>query len=197
MTVTRLAWHPREHARTLDVLDDRIQEEGALQLRFVPLRVHEGGVHEPVQELLVEQDAADVPRCGSTQNRLFRPESAVLIIVFNPSSVLVTVRVKKITFLGQILQSNHCGRFTRIRRSFAGSRLCLAGNLGENKKLRFVIIITPMVMVSVKVLDKHHVMKELVGPAFNKAKTKQCPERTYLESRGKKDSESLRGHHED
>ena len=95
MTVTRLAWHPREHARTLDVVDDRVQEEGALQPRLVPLRVHEGGVHGPVQELLVEQDTVDVLHCGSTQNRLFGQESAVLIIVFHPSSVLVTVRAKK------------------------------------------------------------------------------------------------------
>ena len=57
MTVTRLALHPREHARTLDVVDDRVNEEGALQPRLVPLRVHEGGVHGPVQELLLEQDA--------------------------------------------------------------------------------------------------------------------------------------------
>ena len=54
MTVPRLAWHPPEHARTLDVTSDWVQEEGALQPRLVPLRVHEGGVQ---QELLVEQDA--------------------------------------------------------------------------------------------------------------------------------------------
>ena len=73
VTVPRLAWHPREHAQTLDVVDDRVQEEGALQPRLVPLRVHEGGVHGPVQELQVEQDAVDVLHCGSTQNRLFAP----------------------------------------------------------------------------------------------------------------------------
>ena len=60
ITVTRLAWHPREHARTVDVVDDRVKEEGALQPRLVPLHVHEGGVHGPVQEHLVEQDAVDV-----------------------------------------------------------------------------------------------------------------------------------------
>ena len=42
--------------------------------------VHSG----PAQELLVEQDAVDVLQCGSTQNRLFGPESAVLVIVFHP-----------------------------------------------------------------------------------------------------------------
>ena len=81
MTVTRVAWHPREHARTL----------GAQ-----PRLVHEGGgVHGPVQELLVQQDAVDALHCGSTRSRLFGPESAVFIIVFHPSSVLVTVRAKK------------------------------------------------------------------------------------------------------
>ena len=55
--VLRLAWRPREHTWALDVADDRIQEEGALQLRLVPLPVHEGGVHGPVQKLLVKQDA--------------------------------------------------------------------------------------------------------------------------------------------
>ena len=87
MTVTRLAWHPREHARTLDVVDDRVLEEGALQPRLVPLRVHEGGVHGPVKELLVEQVAVDVLQNGSTQNRMFGPEngdwSAVWIFVFS------------------------------------------------------------------------------------------------------------------
>ena len=55
MTVTRLAWRPREHTWAPHVEDDRVQQEGALQPRLVPLRVHEGGVHGPVQELLVEQ----------------------------------------------------------------------------------------------------------------------------------------------
>ena len=67
MAVTRLAWRPREHTRDPHVEDDRVQNEGALQPRLVPLRVHEGGVHGPVQELLVEQDAVDVLHCGSTQ----------------------------------------------------------------------------------------------------------------------------------
>ena len=41
---------------------------GALQPRLVPIRVHEGGVHGPVQELLVEQDSVDVLHCVWTQN---------------------------------------------------------------------------------------------------------------------------------
>ena len=106
VAVTRLAWRPREHTWDEHVEDDRVQQEGALQPRLVPLRVHEGGVHGPVQELLVEQDAVDVLeqdavdvlRCGTTQKkRLFGPgdESAVLIIVLHTSSVLVTVHQKK------------------------------------------------------------------------------------------------------
>ena len=51
------------------------KKEGALQPRLVPLRVHEGGVHGPVQELLVEQDAVDVLHCGSTQNSCVGPEN--------------------------------------------------------------------------------------------------------------------------
>ena len=57
MTVTKLALHPREHAETLDIVDDRVHEVGAFRPRLVPLRVHEGGVHARVHELLVEQDA--------------------------------------------------------------------------------------------------------------------------------------------
>ena len=95
VAVARLAWRPREHTRAPHIEDDRDQKEGALQPRLVPLRVHEGsGVHGPVQELLVEQDAVDALHYGSTQGRLFGPESAVFIIVFHPSSVLVTVRAK-------------------------------------------------------------------------------------------------------
>ena len=60
MTVTRLALRPREHAETLDNVDDRVHAEGALRPRLVPLRVYEGGVHAPVQELLIEQDAGDL-----------------------------------------------------------------------------------------------------------------------------------------
>ena len=67
MAVTRLAWRPREHTWAPHVEDDRVQQEGALQPRLVPLRVHEDGVHGPVQKLLVEQDAVDVLHCGSTQ----------------------------------------------------------------------------------------------------------------------------------
>ena len=75
MAVFRLAWRPREHTRAPHVEDYRVPKEGALQPRLVPLRVHEGGVHGPVQKLLVEQDAVDVLEqdavdvlhCGSTQ----------------------------------------------------------------------------------------------------------------------------------
>ena len=75
MAVTRLAWRPRELTWAPHVEDDRVQQEGALQPRLVPLHVHEGGVHGPVQKLLVEQDAVDVLEqdavdvlhCGSTQ----------------------------------------------------------------------------------------------------------------------------------
>ena len=75
IAVTRLAWRPREHTQDPHVEDDRVRKEGALQPRLVPLRVHEGGVHGPVQKLLVEQDAVDVLEqdavdvfhCGSTQ----------------------------------------------------------------------------------------------------------------------------------
>ena len=106
VAVTRVAWRPREHTWDEHVEDDRVQQEGALQPRLVPLRVHEGGVHGPVQKLLVEQDAVDVLEqdavdvlhCGTPQKkRLFGPgdESAVLIIVLHTSSVLVTVHQKK------------------------------------------------------------------------------------------------------
>ena len=68
MAVIRPAWRPREHT----------------------------WAHGPVQELLVEQDAVDVLHCGSTQNDCLDQkngdESAVSIIVFHTSSVLVTVR---------------------------------------------------------------------------------------------------------
>ena len=47
----------------------------------------------------------------------------------------------------KILPGNHHGRFTRIRWSFAGTRLCIAGILGENKKLRLVIILASNVTV--------------------------------------------------
>ena len=71
MTVTRQAWHPRKHAQTLDVADDRVQEAGALPPRLVPLRVHEGGVHGPVQDLLVERDAVGELHCGSLKKRSY------------------------------------------------------------------------------------------------------------------------------
>ena len=72
MAVMRLAWCPREHTQDPHV------EDGALQPRLVPLRVHDGGVHGPAQKLLVEQDAVDVLEqdavlhCGSTQKTAVR-----------------------------------------------------------------------------------------------------------------------------
>ena len=123
VAVTRLAWRPRQHTRAPHVEDDRVQQEGALQPRLVPLRVHEGGVHGPVKKLLVEQDAVDVLHCGSTQKkRLFGPghESAVLIIVLRTTSVLVTVHQKKKPKLIQTGKS--FWHFPGIRGSFTGSR---------------------------------------------------------------------------
>ena len=64
MTIAGLTLHPREH---LDIVADRFHEDGALRPRLVPLRVHEGGVHAPVQERLVEQDAVGKLCCGPTQ----------------------------------------------------------------------------------------------------------------------------------
>ena len=122
VAVTRVAWRPRQHTWAPHVEDDRVQQEGALQPRLVPLRVHEGGVHGPVQELLVEQDAVDVLEqdavdvlhCGTTQKkRLFGPgdESAVLIIVLH-TSVLVTVRASKQKKKPKLFrQQNHYGLF--------------------------------------------------------------------------------------
>ena len=102
LTVTKLAWRPRQHHCAPHIEDDRVQKEGALQPRLVPLRVHVGGVHGPAQELLVEQDAADVLEqdavCGSTQNGCSDQKMAMRVqccIVFHQSSVLVTVRAKK------------------------------------------------------------------------------------------------------
>ena len=53
----------------------RVHEEGALRPRLVPLRIDEGPVLGPVQELLVEQDAVGELHCGSAQTRLSRPEN--------------------------------------------------------------------------------------------------------------------------
>ena len=79
MAVARLTWRPREHTWTPDIVDGRVQKEGALQTRLVPLRVHEGGVHGPVQELLVEQDAVDVLQCGSIQNSCLDQKMAIRV----------------------------------------------------------------------------------------------------------------------
>ena len=105
-----------------------------LQPRLVPLRVHEGGVHGPVQVLLVEQDAVDVLEqdavdvlhCGTTQKkRLIGPgdESAVLITVLHTSSVLVTVQKKKDKIDSARKNiSAHVYHFPEILESFAGCR---------------------------------------------------------------------------
>ena len=77
VAVAMLAWCPREHTRAPHIEDDRVQKKGALQPRLVPLRVHEGGVHGPVQKLLVEQDAADVLHCGSTQKTAVRTRTSL------------------------------------------------------------------------------------------------------------------------
>ena len=120
MTVTRLALHPRDYSRILAVVDDRVHEEGALRPRLVPLRFHEGGVHGPVQELLVEQDAIGELRCGSTQTRLSGPQngdqSAVFFIFLHPTSVFVIARAKNIPklLMEKMLQGCSFGRLTQF-----------------------------------------------------------------------------------
>ena len=95
MTVTRLALHPRELAETWDIVDDRVHGEGALRPRLVPFRVHGGGVHAPVLELLVEQDAADELHC-----RLHQPKWRLVFSVsidLRLSSVVVIVHASENT----------------------------------------------------------------------------------------------------
>ena len=53
MAVTRRAWRPREHTWAPDIVDDRVQTEGASNHASYHFVVHEGGVHGPAQELLV------------------------------------------------------------------------------------------------------------------------------------------------
>ena len=82
--------------------------------------------------------------CGWTQNGLSGPESAVLTIIFHPSSVLVIVRAKK-TFFRKIT----------ARKPFMVAKPQFEGVLPEpgyalleflvKIKLRLIIIITPMV----------------------------------------------------
>ena len=71
----------------------------------------------------------------------------MLIIVFHPSSVLVTMRAKeKFTYFFTKNSSRQSfWSLTGIRGSFAGPRLCVAGIPGENKKRRLVIIMAAMV----------------------------------------------------
>ena len=99
MTVTRLALRPREHAETLDIVDDRVHEEGALRPRVIPLRVHVGGVHAPAQELLVEQDAVGELHSRSTQPGCLDNQRATVVqcfsIVWHLSSVFVIIHALK------------------------------------------------------------------------------------------------------
>ena len=57
-------------------------------------------------------------------------------------------------------------------------------------------------LFSVKMLDQHHVGKELVGPTFNLADVTRCcrsgrARRGHLDGWGKTWSEGFRGHNED
>ena len=69
--------------------DPGLQEEGALQPRLVSLRVHEGGVHEPVHDLLVERDAVGELHRGSTKKKkaIWTRECSFDHRFFHPSSV--------------------------------------------------------------------------------------------------------------
>ena len=170
MAVTRLAWRPREHTRDPHVEDDRVQKEGALQPRLVPLRVHEGGVDGPVAVDVLEQDAVDVLHCGSTQKkRLFGPsdESAMLIIVLHTSSVLVTARAKK-KKTALIQTGKSLWSFSGIRGSFAGSWLSLTGIGGRNKKRRLVIIYAPMVILHIRMTWEPWAVVCSQSPCMNK-----------------------------
>ena len=109
------------------------KKRGALQPRLIPLRVHEGGVHGPVQELLVEQDTVGELHCGSTQNRLLGPERAVSISVVHPSSVLVTVRAKKKKHENTAKKSLWL-LVPEIRGLLLGTWSCVAVILGGKKK---------------------------------------------------------------
>ena len=151
MAVTRLAWRPREHTRNPHVEDDRVQKEGALQPRLVPLRVHEGGVHGPAQKVLVEQDAVDVleqdavgidTKNGCSDHNIVRLTSAVLIIVLHTSSVHhqclspFVHKKAKINSDREIIMAIflNSGVFCRI--------LVVLGRNWESKKKRLVFIFT-------------------------------------------------------
>ena len=151
-----LAWCPGEHTWASHIEDDRVQKDGALQPRLVPLRVHEGGVHGPVQKKKKRarcrrrapaQCRKRAPLCIDTK-RLFGPEhgdeSAVLIIVLHTSSVLVTVRATKNAKSNSDKEVN-CGHFSRIRGSSARSRLLWTGIGGRNNKHRLAIMLASMV----------------------------------------------------
>ena len=66
MTVTKLAWHPREPSRAADIVDDRVEKECALQPRLEPVRVHEGGAHGLVQENIW---STKMPQANSIEDR--------------------------------------------------------------------------------------------------------------------------------
>ena len=58
---------------------DKVGLASAIRPRLSPLRVHEGGVHAPVQELLAKQDAVGELRSGSTQPRCLDTQMATVV----------------------------------------------------------------------------------------------------------------------
>ena len=65
---------------------------------------------------------------------------------------------------------------------------------------QFIEVDNHKALVFADLLDQHRVVKEVVGPAFDKANVpnakKLSTRRAHLESWEKKASESLRGHHD-
>ena len=93
MAVAMLAWCPREHTRAPHIEDDRVQKEGALQPRLVPLRARtctETSRRARCRRRARARCRKRAPLWIDTK-RLFGPEhrdeSAVLIIVLHTSSV--------------------------------------------------------------------------------------------------------------
>ena len=130
MTITKSALHPREHAKTLDIVGDRVHEQSALFPRIVPLRVHEGGVHAPAQQLLGEQDAAGELRWIAPTGLCGQPIGdccAVFSIALHHSSVFF------------FFFHNSCEK----KREIPGNNLVqLPGLVGNNcKKKRWLVII--------------------------------------------------------
>ena len=106
---------------------------------------------QPVQAYFVL-----LPLCHSLSSHLLLvilasslPTSSHCLIVLEPvhrtALLQLVFYLRTVLIFRKILPVNHHGRITRIWRSFAGSRLCVAENLGGNKKLRLVIITAPMV----------------------------------------------------